>query len=537
MIDERSAVRSDRRRPTRRRLAVALTLLVMGTVATVLASGATVADAQSKTLRMAFSYDPGTLDPDIFYGNEALIVTTSCYEGLLRYKNNTTQLEPWLARSYTASKDSKVFTFKLRPNVRFVDGTPFTSTAMKYAFQRRLGVNAGPGYMVRPIARYETPDPLTLRLRLKTSIDPFLHWLASPYGTKAVSPALVKANATKKDPWAKEWMASHCAGTGPYQLSQVVPGQKWTMTSTSSYWGRKPSFSRVEIENIPSFATQQLKLKSGELDLMTHGILARDIESFETNSRFDVIRQPGISATNLWINSNRPNLKSLDARRAVAMALNRPELVKQVYGKNSVVNTGFFAPGSLPAKYGGQFKTKYNPAAARRIVDAIPSDQRSLSFVYTTDDAANQQLAGLVVAKLNAVGFKVSLRAIPITEVFNYPTYPDSKRPDGVIVPQNPDDASPPSFPQLIWISTPGSGAYFLPISPATDKIFFRAIRTAPHEKAMRLYGKAATMYGATHVMVPISNNLTVTVARKGISGVAVERQGLWTVRIPQLRG
>jgi peptide/nickel transport system substrate-binding protein len=308
------------------------------------------------------------------------------------------------------------------------------------------------------------------------------------------------------------------------------------MTSTSNYWGKRPFYSRVEIENIPSFATQQLKLRSGELDVMTHGILARDITAFSKDPKFKVVRLPGIAATNLWINSNKPNLKRLAVRRAVAMALDRQALVRQVYGENSVVNTGFFAPGSLPPRYGGQFKTKYNPTAAKQVVEGLSDDQRRLNFVYTTDDAANQQLAGLIVARLNAVGFRVTLRAIPITEVFNYPTYPDSKRPDGVIVPQNPDDSSPPSFPQLVWITNPPAGTYFRPIAPNVDKLFFRAIRTAPHEKAMRLYGQAADAYGATACMIPISNNLTVTVARAGITGIAVERQGLWTVRIPQLR-
>ena len=488
------------------------------------------------TLNYAFSFDPGTLDPDIFYGNEALVVTTSCYDGLLRYKDNTTQIEPWLATSWSISKDSKTYTFHLRPNVTFADGTKFTSEAMKYSFQRRGGINAGPGYMVAPIASMDTPDPLTLVVHLSTPIDPFLHWLASPYGTKAVSPTLVKAHATKKDPWAKGWLATHCAGSGPYTLSSVVPAQRYVLSANPKYWGPKPYFTTVNIDMIPSFSTQELKLKSGDLDLMTHGIPSADVTSFSKNSKLQVVRLPAITAINLWLNPHKPNLANVNVRKAVGMALNRAQLVQQVYGQNATLYSGIFAPGSLPPKWGGVYSIGYNPAGAKAIVSKVPSSQRSLNFVYTTDDAANQQLAGLIAAQLNAVGFKVTIRGIPETEVFNYPVYPESKRPDMVVVPNNPDDASPPSNPQLMWVSVKTAGTYFQPLDPSVDKILFKAKITANHTQALKLYGEAANKYGAMNVLIPLANAKTVIVSRAGITGFGVQRQGLWTVDLATLR-
>ncbi|WP_263999957.1 ABC transporter substrate-binding protein [Mycobacterium yunnanensis] len=92
-----------------------------------------------KVLHLSFLQDPGQPpDPDIFYAGQGLLLTTNTYEGLLQYKGGTDkpELEPLLATEWTASPDNKVFTFKLREGVKFHDGTPFTSAAVKASFDR-----------------------------------------------------------------------------------------------------------------------------------------------------------------------------------------------------------------------------------------------------------------------------------------------------------------------------------------------------------------------------------------------------------------
>ena len=103
---------------------------------------------------------PRLARPDVFYGNEGLEMTTSCYDGLLRYKDNTTQISPRPRTSCTISSDvARPTRSSLRHNVKFSDGTPFNSAAMAYSMQRRLAVNGGPAYMVKPIASMDTSNP------------------------------------------------------------------------------------------------------------------------------------------------------------------------------------------------------------------------------------------------------------------------------------------------------------------------------------------------------------------------------------------
>src|SRR5712672_1831884 len=110
-------------------------------------------------LRLSFMQDPGQPpDPDIFYAGQGLLLTTNLYEGLLDYKANTekAELEPLLATAWTESPDHQVFNFTLRQGVKFHDGTPFTSAAVKASFDRRLAVNQGPAYMVADVASVTT---------------------------------------------------------------------------------------------------------------------------------------------------------------------------------------------------------------------------------------------------------------------------------------------------------------------------------------------------------------------------------------------
>ena len=119
---------------------------------------------------------------------------------------------------------------------------------------------------------------------------------------------------------------------------------------------------------------------------------------------------------------------------------------------------------------------------------------RTITLQFTSDDATNQQIAGLMAQQLNTVGFDVDQRGLPETEVFNFTEAPDDRKPDMIVLPQNPDDASPSSFPQLQWVST---GAFFPPIDPAADKVFYRAVENADDDEAIELYGQAADSTGA----------------------------------------
>ncbi|HTD51279.1 MAG TPA: ABC transporter substrate-binding protein, partial [Acidimicrobiia bacterium] len=201
--------------------------------------------AAPTTLHIAFGADMQVPDPDIFYEIEGNAVTTSVYEGLIRYKPDMNTFEGALASKWTVSADGKTYTFTLRPNVKFHDGTVMDSTAVEKSFQRRTAVNSSPAYMLADVASYATPNPLTFVVKLKNPVSPFLDYLAAPYGPKVDSPTVIAAHAGKDE--AQSWLKSHDAGTGPYTITSFVPGQKYVLSAFDGYWGPRPYVREIDI--------------------------------------------------------------------------------------------------------------------------------------------------------------------------------------------------------------------------------------------------------------------------------------------------
>jgi peptide/nickel transport system substrate-binding protein len=533
--ERRALATVSRSRTWARALAITAALAGLPAVVAGCGGGAGHPGSGSATLHLAFSFDQGTLDPDIFYGSEGLNITNSCYEGLLRYKDNSTQIEPGLADRYHISSDGLTYTFNLRPNVTFVDGSPLTSKVLKYDFARRTAINAGPAYMLADVKRVDTPDPLTLVVHMDKPVDPFLHFLASPYGPKAISQTATTAHQQGHD-WGQKWLASHCAGTGPYLLTNVINNQSYTMKAYDHYWGKKPGYPTVEFTQIPNFTTQVLELRSGQLDLLIHGVPTQQVTAFKNDSRFTVTRLPALAMLQFWINLHREPFTDIKVRRAVAMALDRQKLLETVYGDGATLFNSVDYPGTLPAKYGGVYSIPYDPQAAKEIVSKLPPAKRKIDINYQTDDSRNAQLAGLEAADLRAVGFDASTNGMVADGIYSVNKAPANRRPFILINPGGPDDASATSGPLLTWITDPKQGfGYYKPYDPEADRLLYQGMATPNHEKAMKLYGAAMDRYRDLDTFVPLGNLLITVVARKGIAGIASERQGGWLLDIAAL--
>ena len=221
-------------------VALAATVLLFSSTA---CSGSANQGTDSATLtssvRTPLLSDPPPLDPDTFYQPEGLLIMTSAYQGLVHYAPGSTEIQGLLATRWTISPDGLTYTFALRPGVKFADGTPFDAAAAKASFQRRIDMAGGPSYMLAELADMQTPDPMTFVVRLKKPVAPFLDYLASPYGPLMTSPTAVAQHAAGGD-HATAWLAAHTAGTGPYELTEAIPADHYTLKANANYWGTAP---------------------------------------------------------------------------------------------------------------------------------------------------------------------------------------------------------------------------------------------------------------------------------------------------------
>ena len=142
--------------------------------------------------------EPQSLDPHVATATNDFRILVNLYEGLVRFKSGTLQVEPALAESWTASEDGKTYTFKLRQGVKFHDGSVLDAEAVKFNFDRMLDknhpfYNTGPFPLSFNFAAVDTVtaiDTQTVQFVLKEPFAPFLSNLAYPTGL-IVSPAAV----------------------------------------------------------------------------------------------------------------------------------------------------------------------------------------------------------------------------------------------------------------------------------------------------------------------------------------------------------
>src|SRR5262249_31333800 len=181
---------------------------------------------------------------------------------------------PLLLSSYKASSNAKTYTFQLKKNVHFADGTPLTSADVVWSLKRLVNLKGNPSFLLAGIS-VAAPGKYTVGMRSKTPATQLPVVLANP-STGILTSALVTknggsdaANADKVDK-AENWLnstASVGAGSGPYTLGAYSPTSQISLTPSANYWGAKKSpWSSVVVRNMIA-ATQLLNVGRGSHEI------------------------------------------------------------------------------------------------------------------------------------------------------------------------------------------------------------------------------------------------------------------------------
>ncbi len=527
-------------RPTRITVALAALAAMLAVTGVSAASASTAAKSggatgpSTKTLRMAFNADMQVPDPDIFYEVEGNEVVTSAYEGLVRYKPNSAAVEGALAQSWTVSPDGLTYTFKLRPNVKFQTGPTEDAASWIASFKRRtdLGSISAPGYMLAQVASTAAPDPLTFVVTLKEPVSAFLDYLAAPYGPKAVDPAVVAAHDQGGD-LAQNWLKDHSAGTGPYYISKFDVGTQYVLTRNDSWWGSpKPYFQTIDISIIPEIATQRLKLESGDLDLLTHGLPVADVDSFKSNPKFQVKQFPVLLKTVLASNPNKGIFKDPAMRSALTTFFDKKQIVSETYQGQATVSTQMYPVAELPKNLGRDIN-KLDPSKLTKLAAKAPD--KNIDLGYSEDEGGTlPRLAEILATKLQAAGFTVKVRGLPIAQVFDLPNKPD-QAPDLLLWTFNPDAAHPDTWIR-IFMNKNGGINYLQCSDPNADAAMDAGLSATTAATVQADYGKAGDILAKTGCYVSLADVKEEVVARKGLTGFVHQLPTAYTVRLQDLK-
>jgi peptide/nickel transport system substrate-binding protein len=487
------------------------------------ASGASTG---GNVLRIPYLGDMSVPDPDVFYDIEGNSVILSSYEGLLKYAPGSSKIIGDLATSWAVSPDRLTYTFHLRPGVHFHDGTALTAKAVEASFKRRLAVNQAPSYMLKPIAAMSTPAPLTLVVKLKHPVNPFIDYLASSWGPKIIGPEAIVTHAGSDH--GQTWLQTHDDGTGPFQLTAFERGRQYVLSSWSGYWGSKPYFQKVLLKITPDINTQQLELENGGVDGIMHSFPAANLSSLPSSVK--VLKYASYLRLLLYVNTNKPPFNDPAVRATLRAAIDPGKLVAEAYSGTGTASTGPYPKEILPNQPALPYAA--NPAVAAEGVKKAST--RSITLAYTADESGVQRRVGEILqAALEAAGWKVTVKEVQLPQVYAYVNNL-SAAPDLLLQTNTPDAANPDTWARIVFFST--GGLNFFGFKDArVDSLMEKAV-SAPAAEATKLYQQVGQEVVDQNEIFFLGDIDNVFVLNKDIEGVEQIPAYPWTVDYASLR-
>ncbi len=397
--------------------AVASLLLLTGTLLGCPVQAQSAADIDSGTLKFVLSPEPPFLLTAINTALQMGMVTSKVMEGLL-YLDNELKPQPLLAQAWDISPDGLTYTFKLRPNVKWHDGQPFTSADVSYTILEVLKkVHPRGRSAFAKVTAVETPDPLTAVIKLSQPAPPMLTALASSYE----SPMVPKHLFAGTDPSANPYI-SKPVGTGPFVFKEWKKGDYILLEKNANYWqAGKPSLQRIVFRIISDASARAASFETGEGHIGgLSPVPLTDMPRIAKNPALS-IETRGYAYMSPYmlmeVNLRKPPLNDVRVRQAIAHAIDRARMTQVVwlgYGQPAVspipsqVTT--FHSTDLP-------KYEFNIDKAKKLLDdaGLKPGANGMRFKITHDfipfGSEYQRTGEFIKQQLNRVGIDVELRS------------------------------------------------------------------------------------------------------------------------------
>lgn len=383
--------------PVASRRPAVLTAVLGAAFAASLAAAVAPARAADDRLILAMALEPPHLDPTAgAAGAIDEVVYANLFEGLTRIDRDGT-VKPALAERWDIDRNGRVYTFHLRRDVTFHDGSAFDADDVLFSLDRARAddsVNAQKR-LFAPIETVEKVDSHTVRVTLDAAAGSFLFSLG--WGDAVmVAPETADGNKTRP------------VGTGPFQFDRWVKGSSVVLTRHDGYWGRAPALARVTFRFIDDPSAQVNALLAGDIDAMPNIGAPELLDRFGGDSRFTVAVGSTEGETILAINNGRAPFDDLRVRRALAHAINRDDIINgAMFGHGTPIGT-HFAPHH-PAYLELVDRYPFDPDAARALLtDAGMPDGFTATLKLPPPSYARRG-GEIIAVQLAKIGITVSI--------------------------------------------------------------------------------------------------------------------------------
>lgn len=450
--------------------------------------------ASDDTLVIGLVAEPVTFDPTQIGDLNTARVSRRLFEGLTGFAYGTYDLEPRLAESWEISDDGLVYTFSLRQDVTFHDGTPFNAAAVKYSYDRQtnpdhpahgaLTYRYAKNYLGN-VAAIDVLDDFTVRFTLIEPSAPFLQFLTNG-SLHIISPTALEKHGDD--------IAQHPAGTGPYMLTEWEPGVRTVLAAHEGYYNGVPEIKTLVYVPIIEAQARLSAITTGEIGL-TYDVPVESLDTLRADPNVTV--DTGLSAHVWYVALNAtlsdPPFDNKLVRQAMNYAINKESIVRDILQGTAVVSSSPLSP-----VYGAYYNEDvrqypYDPEKAKALLaEAGHPDGFACEFLVPESGSGMQspvEMATLIQANLSAVGINCSIQTMEwgayLTEYRNHPQMAQMSwnsamgDPDYVLYRLFHTDQKPPAW---------NAGSYS---NPELDALLSEAQVSTSDARRLELYLKA----------------------------------------------
>lgn len=387
--------------------------------------------SDSGTFRMAMPAIPNTLDLAIYEGTptseNGVMFGQTLYEytdpeGASEEDLGSTGLEsvqPQLVESDEEEEDgSLVITLK---DATSPYGNKLTSEDVKWSFERALA-NDFVAQFVFSVGRVDPENPIeviddkTFRVNV-TKPNPYVRGVLTLFDLSPMDTTEVKKHVTADDKWASDWLTTHTATYGAYNVTAFTPGEQITLEANPNYWGEAPAYEKVVAQAVPDAGSRLQLLTRGEVDY-AHGLQPDQFAGLQGSEDVDTAARKSNTLVMIELNHRFEAFKDPRVRQAIAYAIDRDAIVNgAMHGFATPLGT-YISPGieqpEPPEPY------TYDPERARQLL--IDAGAEGLEFPLTINLARpgpyGEQIAVLLEQQLEAVGLQIEIETIASASEF-----------------------------------------------------------------------------------------------------------------------
>jgi oligopeptide transport system substrate-binding protein len=340
---------------------------------------------RTQTLLLGNLAEPKDLDPHILDAFTDMNIAVALFEGLTALDEKTAKPIPAAAERWEISPDGLVYTFHLRANAKWSDGTPLTSQDFAYSFQRILtpAFAASYSYMLWPIKNAEafnagkitdfsqvgiaTPDATTLRLTLERPTS-YLLALAAHNTWYPVPKSALEKNGGMLQHGSRWTRAGNLVGNGPFTLTEWNPNSRITVEKNPHYWDAATvRLNRIRFLPVESAEVEERNFRAGQMHL-TWDLPSSKVVAYQAEKSPLLRIDPLLSIYYLNFNLKKPPFDNELVRRAFSLALDRAALSRSVLNGVLPPAYSFVPPGC--GDYQSTAPLQENAATARNLLKA-----------------------------------------------------------------------------------------------------------------------------------------------------------------------